>query len=93
MASGANDGTVKVWDVRSEKLLDTFSHHKGAVKALSWCPWRSNILVSGGGRKDQQILIFDFNEKKVESTIVVNHQITDVCWRNSTQELIYCYGR
>lgn len=61
LASGANDGTVKVWDVRNEKLMETFNHHTGAVKALSWCPWRSNILVSGGGQKDKQILILDFS--------------------------------
>jgi hypothetical protein len=30
----------------------TLENHKGAVKALSWCPWKQNTLVCGGGKKD-----------------------------------------
>ncbi len=60
LASGANDGLVKIWDIRKNELVQTYNNHSGAVKALSWCPWRSHTLASGGGKDDKKIVIFDY---------------------------------
>jgi len=61
LASGGNAGNILIWDIRAEKLIETLKHHNGSgIKALSWCPWRSNTLVSGGGKKDKQIVVYNF---------------------------------
>lgn len=59
MASGGNDNKVCVWDLRVGKALGHHSHHSSAVKAISWCPYKSNILVSGGGVKDKKIVVWN----------------------------------
>jgi WD40 repeat protein len=33
--------------------------HKGAVKGLSWCPWKSGILATGGGNKDKCLKLWN----------------------------------
>lgn len=60
VASGSNDGKVILWDLQSKRKSKVHNiHQKGAVKALQWCPWKSNLLVSGGGSKDQQIVFWN----------------------------------
>ncbi|CAI5950111.1 unnamed protein product [Closterium sp. NIES-64] len=33
-------------------LLHRFADHRGAVKALAWCPFRTHLLATGGGAND-----------------------------------------
>ncbi|KAG2277932.1 hypothetical protein Bca52824_060487 [Brassica carinata] len=33
----------------------TCSGHTSAAKALTWCPFRSNLLAFGGGEEDRKI--------------------------------------
>jgi len=43
-ASGSNDNNVFVWDLRSTTNNNPtykLKGHKGAVKAISWCPWKN----------------------------------------------------
>jgi WD40 repeat protein len=47
-ASGSSDGSAIVWDLKYGKISH-FKGHKGAVKALDWCPWKSGMLATGGG--------------------------------------------
>lgn len=47
LASGANDNLVAIWDSNishQSAPLQLFREHTAAVKAVSWCPWQSNIL-------------------------------------------------
>lgn len=57
-ASGANDNKVLLWDIRTGSAFSTLKGHKGAIKAISWCPWKSNTLATGGGRNDKTIKIW-----------------------------------
>lgn len=56
-ASGSNDNGVFVWDLRSIHSNPEYrlKGHKGAVKAISWCPWKSSLLATGGGSTDKTI--------------------------------------
>ena len=47
LASGANDGTVKVWEAASGKHLVTFQEHRTAVQSCAWSP-DGTRLASGG---------------------------------------------
>lgn len=57
-ASGANDNKAYIWDIRNDNPMLSIKGHKGAIKAMSWCPWRSNVLATGGGNNDQTIKIW-----------------------------------
>ena len=48
-----------LWDMRREAVLHKFKEHQGAVKALSWCPWKNGVLASGGGAGDRSIKLWD----------------------------------
>lgn len=67
-ASGANDSKVYIWDVRHNTPLSTIKGHKGAVKAISWCPWKSNTLATGGGKNDRTIKIWGENMNLISQT-------------------------
>ncbi len=52
LASGDKSGTVQIWDRRVGKpLLDGAGtkkiRHRGSAKALSWCPWKHDLLATG----------------------------------------------
>jgi WD40 repeat protein len=47
-ASGSVDGSAIIWDLKFG-YIDQLKGHKGAVKSLAWCPWKSGILATGGG--------------------------------------------
>ena len=46
------------------QLSASLGDHEAAIKALSWCPKRKNILVSGAGTSDRKLRIFDVNKKE-----------------------------
>ena len=47
LVSGGGDGTVRVWEAGSGRLLHTLPGHTGGVAAVGWSPDGSR-LVSGG---------------------------------------------
>ena len=47
LVSGGADGTVRVWEAGSGRLLHTLTGHTGAVWAVGWSP-DGTRLVSGG---------------------------------------------
>ena len=59
VASGGNDGNIYVWNLFDETFIHANRLHVGAVKALSWCPWKTNLLASGGGSKDHKIMFLN----------------------------------
>lgn len=65
LASGGNDNRVVIWDIRNSKSIVELKHHKGAVKGLAWCPWKNNLLATGGGRRDGRIILWNGNFHKI----------------------------
>ena len=56
LASGANDNLVLLWDRRNFSApIHTFNQHQSAIKAMSWCPWHTKTLATGGGTSDRTI--------------------------------------
>ena len=48
LASASADTTVKVWDVATQQLSHTLTHHTGKVQAVAWNPAEAPVLLSGG---------------------------------------------
>ena len=45
MATGSSDGSIKLWDLRSNRLIQYYEAHQGAVTDLSFHP-SGNFLLS-----------------------------------------------
>jgi len=49
VASGGASGKVNIWDLRTGRVIKSHKMHQSAAKALKWCPWKCDLLASGGG--------------------------------------------
>lgn len=66
LASGGDDGTMRVWDLRtmSQSQQETpsppvanFSHHKGPVTSIEWCPYEASMLTTTSS--DDTLAVWD----------------------------------
>jgi len=61
LASGGDDGAVKVWDIRrpNNPLIDNIEWHKGPITSLSWDPYDDSQLAVSS--EDNSLSIWDFS--------------------------------
>lgn len=95
LASGANDNLVAIWDINmshESHPLFVLREHTAAVKAVSWCPWQSNILATGGGTADGKIRIWNIYNGHVQHTTEAKSQISCLLWSKDFKEIISSHG-
>ncbi|XP_010180643.1 PREDICTED: LOW QUALITY PROTEIN: cell division cycle protein 20 homolog [Mesitornis unicolor] len=97
LASGGNDNLVNVWPCTQGNSgdfapLQTFTQHQGAVKAVAWCPWQSNVLATGGGTNDRHIRIWNVCSGTCLSAIDTRSQVCSILWSTNYKELISGHG-
>ena len=108
LASGGNDNLCLIWDVRNlnnklndisnynefngNKPLITLNYHRGAIKAISWCPWIRNFICTGGGNKDQSIKFFSIDNNNLVNSINTGSQVCCLLWNKREKELISSHG-
>ena len=63
LASGGNDGTIKLWNLQGESLF-TLKNHVGAVNSISFSP-DGKLLASGGN--DATIRLLDSQKQRVKT--------------------------
>ncbi|KAI5187182.1 cell division cycle 20-like protein 1, cofactor of APC complex [Nematocida homosporus] len=94
LASGGNDNKVFVLDGRAHSsVVHTISAHKAAVKAIGWCPDRTDLLASGGGTADRTVKIWQIagNLEKLLDSIDYGSQVCNLKWTKKN-ELITTHG-
>lgn len=91
LASGSNDNTVCVWKTGSP-VPRVLKGHGSAVKALDWCPWRSNVLATGGGAKDKSIKLWDTNDGLCLRSVAVESQVCSLQYLSRYKELVTSHG-
>ena len=93
LATGGNDNLVSIWDARSlnaPKFAKT--NHRAAVKALSWCPWQTNLLATGGGSHDRHIHFWNTTTGARVNSIDTGSQVTSLQWSKEYKELASTSG-
>ncbi|PIO27354.1 hypothetical protein AB205_0016920 [Aquarana catesbeiana] len=97
LASGANDNLVNIWpcvqgDSGEFTPVQTFTQHQGAVKAVAWCPWQSNVLATGGGTSDRHIRIWNVCSGTCLNSVDTHSQVCSILWSTMYKELISGHG-
>lgn len=96
LASGGNDNVVCIWDAKQASShwtpRYTFTQHTAAVKALAWCPWQSNLLVTGGGTADRYLRFWHCNTGQCVQAIDTKSQVCSVVWNPHDKELVTGHG-
>ncbi|KAL8618877.1 hypothetical protein ACOMHN_000884 [Nucella lapillus] len=95
LASGGNDNTVHIWDTAlglGVAPLHTFTQHQAAVKAVSWCPWQSRLLATGGGTSDRHIRFWNTNTGACVKAVDAKSQVCSVLWSKEHRELVSGHG-
>ena len=90
LASGSNDNTLKIWDLRSTKPISTLAHNS-AVKAMAWSPDCKNTIVTGGGIYDKQLRVWN-TKGIVKKKIDTGSQVTSIFFSKSDFELVITKG-
>lgn len=65
LAAGAEDKTVKIWDIKEKRLRHTFSGHDLDIYSLDYSRC-GNLIVSGSG--DKKSRIWDIEKGEVRTT-------------------------
>eukprot|EP01043_Picozoa_sp_COSAG02_P000806 COSAG02_NODE_16_length_56207_cov_9.816122_23_plen_524_part_00 len=92
LASGGNDNILNIWDHGRETPRLTFSQHCAAVKALAWCPFRPNLLASGGGTADRTIRFWNTSSGALRNTVDTKSQVCAIVWSKNEEELVSSHG-
>uniref|UniRef100_A0A8C3T8E4 Cell division cycle 20 n=1 Tax=Chelydra serpentina TaxID=8475 RepID=A0A8C3T8E4_CHESE len=97
LASGGNDNLVNVWpcaqgDSGDFAPVQTFTQHQGAVKAVAWCPWQSNVLATGGGTSDRHIRIWNVCSGTCLNAVDAHSQVCSILWSTNYKEFISGHG-
>ena len=72
--------------------LYIFNNHIAAVKAISWSPYKRNLLISGGGKKDNSIKFWNIDEGKLINSFDTGSQVCQLLWNKYEKEIISSHG-
>lgn len=92
LASGGNDNKICLWELSNTSPVRILTEHKAAVKALAWCPWKRNILATGGGSADKHLKIWDSVNGTCLQTVDTGSQVCAIEWNKHEKELLSAHG-
>lgn len=90
LASGSNDNTVCIW--QENQMLHRLQEHRAAVKALSWCPWQSGHLATGGGSTCQKLKLWNVQNGRCMKSVDTGSQVCSIVWNAHERELLTGHG-
>lgn len=91
LASGGNDNKVGVWSSGGQ-LLNRFTDHRAAVKALAWSPLQHGLLATGGGTADRMMKLRNVLTGEILCEKDTGSQICNLAFSRSTHQLVSTHG-
>ena len=82
LASGGNDNKVVVW-TSGGQIVNKFTDHKAAVKALAWSPHQHGLLATGGGTADRMIKMRNIFTGKIICEKDAGSQVCNIAFSKS----------
>ncbi|XP_026662933.1 cell division cycle 20.2, cofactor of APC complex-like [Phoenix dactylifera] len=101
LASGGRDNLMHIWDISMasanhpptrNQWLHRFNDHTAAVKALTWCPFQHNLLVSGGGGTDWCIKFWNTQTGDLLDSVNTGSEVSALLWSKNERELLSSHG-
>ena len=92
LASGANDGKIFIWNMKRSKPETRINAHTAAVKALTWSPNQTGILLSGGGNNDKTIKLWNTLTARNMASLEVESQVCNLAFSASGNEFVSTHG-
>ena len=66
--------------------------HEAAVKAIAFCPWRKDLVATGGGTHDHCIHFYRTSSGAALASISVSAQVTSLIWSTTRREIAVTFG-
>lgn len=92
LASAGNDGCIKIWALGYGNRPIMKMNHGKQARTIAWCPWKSNVLASGGGIIDRYIKLWNTYSGKCTRSIDTKSQVTSILFSENNKEMISSHG-
>ncbi|CAL9780458.1 unnamed protein product [Musa acuminata subsp. burmannicoides] len=73
-------------------MASQISSHTSIVKAVDWCPTRSNLLASGGGCNDNCVKFWNTVNGSCLNSIDAGSEVCALLWDKNKSELLTSHG-
>jgi WD40 repeat protein len=86
LACGRKDGTVRVWDVQTSNLVQSFVGHEGTIFSIVFSPC-GNMIVSGG--QDMTIRIWSMSSGRCKCVLEGHSNlVSSVCMSTTVDQIV-----
>ncbi|PAV91279.1 hypothetical protein WR25_16832 [Diploscapter pachys] len=94
LATSSGDWTINVWDEQQIKMsnptpLYTLTDHTSQVRCVKWCPFKTEVLASGGGKQDGTVKLWSIQDcGKCIKSVAINSGVSSIVFNSPYKEML-----